>query len=169
MDLHFADKSSLDEILHLFAWISKPLKIDRIGTFLSFAAQNIVRFGKLENKERFEAKLQDLMTLDGIELLKMSRVLGLNSFSNLALLYSYDLASKKVDLSNIKKCYSQMKTIQKGSNQELVPLSEPVGEVFLEPSPCINVSKYPECRVYCDWHEELKNVLPLKTIRSFNR
>ena len=144
-----SDKTSLDELTYLYM-MAKSVKFKRIGTFLSFGTKHIHQFGNDEHLVAMQSNLRSLMTRDGIDQLKLSIFLGINSYSNLDLLESYEFDD--VMELDLKKCYDHLQMESNLFKTFLVDRGKQSSNMFLEPSPCFNMTNFPKCEKYCTWH-----------------
>ena len=110
-----------------------------------------------------QSNLKSLMTKNGIDQLKLSILLGINSYSNLDLLETFEF-DDEMEL-DLKKCYNHLDIESNHFKTFLVDRGKTSGNIFLEPSPCLNVTNFPNCEKYCKWHnyavgnESAKNLI----------
>ena len=149
---YISENDSLNEILFLYMF-SKTVKITRIGNFLHYGIKSIWQLGNDENKIAMQGYLDELMEMNGIDLLKLSWFFGLNTNDNFNLLKSFEVHSNSLKLWNIEECLHSLNTTSKATQKPLDYEETPSERFFLEPSPCWNVSKHPECEVYCNWNK----------------
>ena len=148
----FSGKDSLDELLFMYM-MARSVKFDRIGTFLAYGIKNILQYGKEENIVAMQSHLDGLMRLKDIDLLKLSQILGLNSYSNLDLLEPYELDMSELNLNSLKNCYNHIKSGSQTQKKVFVDRQKPMKTKFLQPSPCSNMTANPNCKAYCEWHK----------------
>ena len=144
--------------------MARSIKLDRIGTFLAYGIKNIYQYGREENIVVMQSHLDDLMTYKDTDLLKLSLTLGINSYSNLddKLLKPYEFDMPQLDLNSLKDCYSKIKSNSETQNKVFANREKPLKKRFLEPSPCSNITTNPNCKAYCNWHENAIKTLPSK-------
>ena len=122
-----------------------------IGNFLAYAIKNIQQFGKEENLIIMQSNLENLFTANGIDQLKLSILLGMNTYSNLDLLQSFESNDMMLGL---KKCHGDLDTESNLLKEVLMDREEILEKgVYLKPSPCLNITKNPACKTYCEWHQ----------------
>ena len=142
---------------------NKPLNIEssaiykdllqpkQIGTFLHHAIVDAIWSNASDNVEVMLKNLERLFTENGKDLLMMTKFLGINDFSNLDLLDPIELVNDYFDLRNISKCYSGLTT----KNKEEQEFDKTKSRPYMSPSPCDDVSTYPDCMVYCGWQQKV--------------
>ena len=131
--------------------MAKTFSIKRIGNFLAYGIKNAYRFGHEENIHTIQSNLKSLMTVNGIDQLTLSILHGINTQSNLDLL-EFDEVDRILEL-NIMKCYESLYIESDLFKEIFMDRNKKSEDVFVEPSPCMNVTNFPMCRVYCDWHQ----------------
>ena len=142
------------------------LQPNQIGTFLHHAIVNAIRFGTEENVRFMIQNLAKLLTIDGNDLLLMSKLLALNNFKNLDLLEPYELTNEQVDLSGISKCYNGL--IKKTEFDQKFKEIDP-NIPYSSPSPCKNLTMNPDCVPYCNWQEKVFSKLNTSQIDEIER
>ena len=121
-----------------------------IGSFLFQIFVDVHLHGTTEKLETLLEKLKQLFTVDHRDLLLMTKVYGVNDFTNLDLLPSNELIGKQVDLTKISHCFDKMlESKQVGNVKKFDKIKK---HKYMERSPCLNITGYPECKAYCDWH-----------------
>ena len=157
--------------------MAKHFKLDRIGTFLAYGIMNIHQNGKEENIVAIQYYLDDLMVIKGTDVLKLFLILGMNSYSNLDLLEPYEFDMPQLNIASLENCYRQIKSNFQMKKKVFVDRQKPMKTIYLEPSPCSNVTTNPNCKAYCDWHEnavenlpsKIKSLLGYKTLKLFHK
>ena len=157
----FSGNDSLNELLFMYM-MARSVMFDRIGTFLAYGIKNILQYGKEQNIVAMQSHLDGLMNIKDTNLLKLSLILGMNSYSNLDLLEPYELDMSELNLDSLKKCYTKIKSGSQTQKKVLVDIKKPFKTRFLEASPCKNVTTNPTCEAYCDWHKNAVENLPSK-------
>ena len=131
--------------------MAKTFSIKRIGNFLAYGIKNAYQFGYDENIYAIQSNLKSLITVNGIDQLTLSILHGINTQSNLDMLGLEEVDSM-VEL-NIKECYESLFT-KKNLVQKFLMERMKISEAdFIEPSPCLNVTNFSKCKVYCEWHQ----------------
>ena len=112
-----------------------------------------------------QSNLENLFTANGIDQLKLSILLGMNTYSNLDLLQSFESNDMMLGL---KKCHGDLET---ESKKEVLMDREEILEkgVYLKPSPCLNITKNPTCKTYCEWHQNAVGTNSLLKSRNLLR
>ena len=123
-----------------------------IGTFLQYAIIDAIESGLSQNIESIQTNLERLMSIGEIDLLMITKFLGINDFLNLNLLDPIELVNDFVDLSELSKCYDGL-TINQNANQEFDAAKSK--SLYLAPSPCLNEMDRSECKKYCDWQQKM--------------
>ena len=151
----FSDKSSLNELTYVYM-TAKSVIFEKIGSFLSHGIISIRQEGNDEHVITMQSNLRSLMTRNGIDKSKLSIFLGINSYSNLDLLGPFELDNEME--SDLKKCYNHLQLESNPFKTFFVDRKKPSRSIFLEPSPCLNMTKYPTCKKYCKWqHYAVRN------------
>ena len=127
-------------------------QLKKVGTFLHFALLNGNLAKTNKQVQSMVGNLKQLFTYDDKDLLLMSKVLGMNDFMNLELLEPNDLMNSQMDLSGIKECLGDLLT--KVDQEQKFKKIKTIN-YFLSPSPCLNQSTHPTCKVYCKWHAKV--------------
>ena len=91
------------------------------------------------------------MTVNGIDQLTLSILHGINTQSNLDVL-ELDEVDSMLEL-NIMKCYESLYLESDLVKEFFMDRKKKSEGIFVEPSPCMNVTNFPKCKVYCDWHQ----------------
>ena len=129
----------------------KTFSIEQIGSFLAYGIKNAYQFGYDENIYAIQSNLKSLITVNGIDQLTLSILHGINTQSNLDMLGLEEVDSM-VEL-NIKECYESL-FIENNLVQKFLMERMKISEAdFIEPSPCLNVTNFSKCKVYCEWHQ----------------
>ena len=141
--------------------MAKYVTFKKIGNFLGYGIKNIFQYGQEENFIATQSHVGSLMTMFGIDLIKLTKFLGVNSFTNLDLLDSVELTKGEVDLGSINDCHSQLKSNSAPKDEVFADIEKSSNGIFLKPSPCHNVTAFPSCKTYCEWHANaIKHWLP---------
>ena len=125
---------------------------ERIGSFVSYAITNAYRFGYEENIYTIQSSVKSLMTKNDIDQLKLSILFGINTYSNLHLLESFEFDS--VEELNMKYCYKNSSTEPNFLKEFLKESKKNSENVFSDPLPCSKFSNFPKCKLYCEWHQK---------------
>ena len=140
--------------------MAKYFKFEKIGQFLGYGIKTIYQHGNEENKITMQSHLDDFMTVESINMLKLSIFLGINSFSNLELFEPHEMNG--LNLKDLKECFDHLTTNSEGAERVFLDREKLQKDKFLEPSPCLNVSANPYCKDYCDWQKNANEKISRK-------
>ena len=135
-------------------------------TFLQYVIIDALESGSRQNIESIQTNLKQLMSIGEIDLLMMTKFLGINDFLNLDLLDPIELVNDFVDLSELSKCYDGL-TINQNAHQEFD--SAKSKSLYIAPSPCFDKMAYSECKKYCDWQQKMFQNFTSSKINSLGR
>lgn len=138
---------------------SELLQPKQIGTFIRYAMANGHNLVYNENVQIMIDNLRKLLKLGKIDLLLLTRIFMLNDFQNLALEERFDIDNEYFELDDIRECSKRFINPHKNhisTNQRDV-LYRPQKELYLKPSPCLNISNHTDCQGYCKWTEDVLN------------
>ena len=140
------------------------LQPKRIGTFLQLAIVDILQSKSTKHIHTMFSHLKKLLTTNNsnLDLHLISKFFGLNDFKNVELLKPYELNSAKLSQESFQACSD-------GLQKELVSGETKFDEkhaetIFLNPSPCSNLTLNPKCEGYCNWHQKVVNNWPTSKI-----
>ena len=140
-----SDKSSLDELTYLYM-MGEIVTFNRIGSFLGHGLKLIHQMGDEAHLFAMDSNVRSLMARNGIDQLKLSIFLSITSYS----LEKFESDSKmELDLMD---CYDNFDMKSNLFKTFLVDVGKTSYSIFLEPTPCLNVTKFPNCKNYCKWH-----------------
>ena len=140
---------------------SELLRPKQIGTFLRNTAIDAHQYGFDENVHSISENLKKLMTNHKVDLLLMTNFFLMNDFLNLELYEDFEIENEFFDLNQFIKCSQSLLKLAKKSKYDTDDLHRPKKNVYQNPTPCLNVSQYPFCHGYCQWHKEiLDNMIP---------
>ena len=160
---------ALDELIFLRMIASnEALRSNQIGTFLHYIVLNAVKQGSNLYSKSILSRVKSLLSTEGKDFLLMTKFFGLNDFKNLDFLTPFDLTNEIDDLSKVNECYNKL---IKPSNESIdhefgIKKSD---NRFMSPSPCHMIENYPECKVFCEWHQKISESLTLLEINAFER
>ena len=160
---------ALDELIFLRMIASnEALKSNQIGTFLHYIVLNAVKQGSNLYSKSILSRVKSLLSTEGKDFLLMTKFFGLNDFKNLDFLKPYELINEFDDLTRINECYNKL---IKSSNESIdhefgIKKSD---NRFMFPSPCHTIEQYPECIVFCEWHQKVSESLTHLEINAFER
>ena len=121
-----------------------------VGSFLLQVFVDVYLHGTTDKLDTLLEKLKKLFTVKQRDLFLMAKVYGINDFTNLNLLPSNELIGKQVDLTKISQCFDKiLESKQVGNVKKFDKVKK---HKYMERSPCLNITGYPECKAYCDWH-----------------
>ena len=164
---YFIDKNEMDELLFLNMYArNEVLMPTQIGTFLHHSVKDALGSDSEQYMETITSSLGRLFTLGKGNLMLMTKVLGINNVKNLDLLEPKELVEENVNLTDISKCYEPLMTHLKIEQEFEKPKSD---APYLSHSPCLNLSKHPECKAYCDWQALLFQELSTLKINAIQR
>ena len=145
---------------------SELLRPNQIGTFLRNTAVDAQLFGYGENVKTVSENLRKLFTLNNVEISLMMYSFVINDFLNLELNEDFEVDNEFFDLKQFKKCYEGLiGHIPHATENDRDAFYRQRTVLYTKPSPCLNISKYPECHGYCQWH---KKILEIKTTEEIN-
>ena len=159
----------MDEMIFLRMIASNgALRSKQIGTFLHYIVLNAINQGPNQYSNSILSRVKSLLSTDGKDFLLMTKFFGLNDFKNLDFLKPYELANDFDDLSKVYECYTKL---IKPSNESIdhefgIKKSD---NRFMSPSPCNSLENYPECVVFCEWHQKISERLTLLEVDTFER
>ena len=165
----FTYRIAMDEMIFLRMIASNgALRSKQIGTFLHYIVLNAINQGPNQYSNSILSRVKSLLSTDGKDFLLMTKFFGLNDFKNLDFLKPYELANDFDDLSKVYECYTKL---IKPSNESIdhefgIKKSD---NRFMSPSPCHSLENYPECVVFCEWHQKISERLTLLEVDTFER
>ena len=112
--------------------------------------RDIIKSNRESKILRANADLNSLMSLNGIDLILLTRLFSSNHFQNLP-----SMQFNGTTYSNISACVN---TTINEFNEYLAkhPANDLSSQMpYIKSSPCFNLEAYPLCTYFCDWHTAL--------------